>query len=226
MTRDPHRAEHDASRTPSVSPTQRFDFDDVYGEVVARFRPSDLEAEIRRLSDPVVDGETIHWGRNYLYRTHLETPEERLDVVVKQFRNQGLRGRLRRLLGGSKATRSWKNARALAAAGLNTAEAVLLIESKRPDGPSFFVTRHLEGVTEARYLLRAANRHLEAEEFPAIDIQTFLEALGRLLQQMHEAGFFTATCPSATSCSPQASPSPGPVTSTSSISIAPAAGGA
>ena len=183
MSRDPHRAGSDAA-------SQTFELEDLRGEVVSRWRPPDLETQIRRLIDPAIDGETVHWGRNYLYRTHLETPEGRLDVVVKQFRNHGLRGRLRRRLGGSKASRSWHNARALVAAGLKTADPVLLIESKRPDGPSFFVTRHLGEVTEARYLLRAANRHLEAEKFPELDMRGFLEALGRALRQMHEAGFF------------------------------------
>ena len=66
MTRDPHRAEPDAAPLP-------FDFGDLHGEVSGRWRPPDLEGQVRRLVDPAVDGETVHWGRNYLYRTHLET---------------------------------------------------------------------------------------------------------------------------------------------------------
>ncbi len=167
-----------------------FDLEDCHGLVAPRFELLDLAASVRRLQDPATAEETIHWGRNYLYRTHLETAAGRLDVVVKQFRNQGPRQRLGRKWRGSKAARSYRNARAFQAAGLGTAEAVLLIESKRPDGPSFFVTRHLKDVIEARYLLRAANQHREQELFPDLDMDAFLETLGRTLRQMHEAGFF------------------------------------
>ena len=158
--------------------------------IAPHFEPLDLAASVRRLQDPATAEETIHWGRNYLYLTHLETAEGRSDVVVKQFRNQGLGRRLKRRWRGSKAARSYHNARAFQDAGLSTAEALLLIESKRPDGPSFFVTRHLQDVIEARYLLRAANQHAEQERFPGLDMDAFLVALGQALRQMHEAGFF------------------------------------
>ncbi len=173
-----------------VQPSESFDLEDCHGLIAPHFKPLDLTASIRRLKDPATAEETIHWGRNYLYLTHLETTEGRLDVVVKQFRNQGLRNRLGRRWRGSKAARSYHNARAFQAAGLGTAEAVLLIESKRPNGPSFFVTRHLRDVIEARYVLRAANQHAEKERFPDLDMDAFLKALGRTLRRMHEAGFF------------------------------------
>ncbi len=170
--------------------TEPFDVEGWYGQVVPRFRPLDMAAEVRRLSDPAAAAETIHWGRNYLYRTHLDTASGRLDVVVKQFRNQGWRRRLERRRRGSKAARSFRTARAFEAAGIPTAVPVLLIESKQPEGPSFFVTRHLESMIEARYLLRAANRGLEAKRFPRHDLDAFFDALGRALERMHRAGFF------------------------------------
>ncbi len=176
-----------ASQPPAV---ETFDLEEWYGQVASRYRPPDLATEVCRLSDPATAEETVHWGRNYLYRTHLETPEGRIDVVVKQFRNQGWRQRLGRRWRGSKAARSFRTALAFQAAGLGTAEAVLLIESKLPEGPSFFVTRHLQDVIEARYVLRAANQELEAERFPHLDVGAFLEALGQALRRMHEAGFF------------------------------------
>ncbi len=169
---------------------QSFELDDIHGEIVAGWRPRELATELRRLMDPATADETIHWGRNYLYRSHLETPVGRLAVVVKQFRNQGWLRNLERRIRGSKAERSWRNARAFQAAGLATAEPVALIESKRPDGPSFFVTRHLADVLEARYLLRAANQGTLAESFPGLDFESFLDALGQALRRMHEAGFF------------------------------------
>ena len=173
-----------------MQPSETFDLEDCHGLIVPRFQPLDLAAAIHRLRDPATAEETIHWGRNYLYRTHLDTVAGRLDVVVKQFRNQGFLKRLRRKWGGSKAAKSYHTACAFQAAGLRTAEAVLLIESKCPDGPSFFVTRYLSGVIEARYLLRAANQRVEQERFPDLDMGAFLDTLGHTLRQMHEAGFF------------------------------------
>ncbi len=161
-----------------------------HGEVVSTWKPPELEREVRRLADPAAAVETVHWGRNYLYRADLETAAGRTPVVVKQFRNQGWRARLLRRWRGSKALRSFRAARAFRAAGLPTAEAVMLIESDRPDGPSFFVSRHLAGVVEARYLFRAANQGREREEFPEIDFDAFLVSLGETLRRMHDHGFF------------------------------------
>lgn len=169
---------------------EAFVSDDSYGEVVQCYRPADLAGEIERLRDPAQSTETVHWGRNYLYRVVLDTPNGPLDVVVKQFRNQGLRQRLQRRWRGSKATRSWRMARAFLAAGLPTAPAILLIESKRPDGPSHFVTQHLHDVVETRYILRALNQGKEAELFPQLDSERFFDVLGRALRRMHDAGFF------------------------------------
>ena len=172
------------------APVEAFELDDVRGEIVSRVKPHDLAGEIRRLMDPATATETVHWGRNYLYRTRLTSPDGPVDVVVKQFRNQGLLKRLRRQWRGSKATLSWRMARDFEAAGLKTAEALVLIESKHPEGPACFVARHLSDVMEARYVLRAANRGAEAEEYPHLDLASFFDALGRALRQMHEAGFF------------------------------------
>lgn len=173
-----------------LPPSESFDLDGWHGEVVRRFQPADLETEVVRLVDPAAAEETIHWGRNYLYRTRLNTPEGALPVVVKQVRNQSRKDRWRRRHGGSKALRSWRMARAFEAAGIPTAQAVMLIESQAEEGPSFFLSRHLEGVVEARYLLRALNAGREAEAFPEVDFDSFLEAMGAALRRMHDAGFF------------------------------------
>lgn len=172
--------------------TETFDFGDLYGEAVSPLglRGPALESEIRRLIDPAAATATIHWGRNYLYRATLESPAGRIEVVVKQFRNQGLRARLLRRWRGSKAERSFRAARDFQAAGLPTPSALLLVESARPDGPSFFVSRYLDGLVEARYILRAANRGREREEFPDVDFGAFLGASGKVLRRMHDAGFF------------------------------------
>ncbi|MFQ5350578.1 MAG: lipopolysaccharide kinase InaA family protein, partial [Thermoanaerobaculia bacterium] len=158
------------------------------GQLIAVHRPRDLDATLARLTDPASATETLHWGRNYLYTARLETVTGACDVVVKQFRNQTLRQRLRRRLGGSKAERNWRTALAFRAAGIPTPEPLLWIESAAPAGPSFFVSRRLEGFFESRYFLRARNAGRESEEFPRVGAGTFFDRLGRQLRQMHDAG--------------------------------------
>ena len=107
----------DPRATEASPPCEAFAFAGVHGEVVADFRPPELEREVRRLIDPGAAVETVHGGRNYLYRADLETVAGRIGVVVKQFRNQGPRARLLRRWRGSKAERSFRVARAFRAAG-------------------------------------------------------------------------------------------------------------
>ncbi|HEX9942920.1 MAG TPA: lipopolysaccharide kinase InaA family protein, partial [Thermoanaerobaculia bacterium] len=153
-------------------------------------RPPDLPAAVARLIDPGAAIKTLHWGRNYLYVSRLETAAGPIEVVVKQFRHRALPDRLRRRLWGSKAAKSWRVARALLAAGLSTPEPVMLIESASETGPSFYLCRHLPDVIAARYLFRAANAGEEAERFPGVDFPAFVEALGRTARRLHDAGFW------------------------------------
>ena len=174
-----------------ASPARRFVFDDLHGEIVATYHVEPLEAPLRALVDPGQAGETIHWGRNYLFRGSWAVDGgPAVDVVVKQFRNKGLKNRLRRWRGGSKAVRSWRMARLFEAAGVATAPAVALVESTDPTGPSFFVTRMLRGAVESRMLFRAMNAGRATEAFPDIDPNRFLDDLGAILRRMHDAGFF------------------------------------
>jgi tRNA A-37 threonylcarbamoyl transferase component Bud32 len=161
-----------------------------HGLVTSAYCPLDPAIDVPRLVDPAAALETLHWGRNYLYAARLQTTSGPLEVVVKQFRNQGLKERWRRRLRGSKAWRSWHIARALRAAGVSTPEPVLLVESNRPDGPSFFVTRRIPDFLEARYLLRAVNAGTAQQEFPNLAIEDFLDALARILRKMHGAGLW------------------------------------
>jgi tRNA A-37 threonylcarbamoyl transferase component Bud32 len=168
--------------------TESFSIPGWTGELDADLRPSDLEEEIRRLTDPGSALKTLHWGRNYLYVTRMETVQGPVDVVVKQFRNQGARARLNRRWKGSKAERSWKVARALLEAGLLTPAPVMRIESVEPEGPSFYVCRQLTDAAEARYLLRAANTGDIGDG--DVGLPRFLEDLGRLARKLHEAGIW------------------------------------
>lgn len=167
-----------------------FDLAEFEGQVSTAARPLDLRVEVERLTHPSPSSETLHWGRNYLYGSEIEVNGGSFEVVVKQFRNQGIRGRLERRFKGSKAERSWRGAWALVAAGVPTAEPVLLIESKRPDGPSFFVTRRLSGFLEARYFFRALEAGSEREKYPEIDAAAVMGVLGHSIRQMHDAGIW------------------------------------
>lgn len=167
-----------------------FELVDYHGEVAAGFEPSDLEAAVAQAVDQGRAAETLHWGRNYLYGMELETLSGGVAVAVKQFRNQGLRARLERRWKGSKALRSWRVACALRRAGIPTPEPLLWIESRRPDGPSFFVTRRLRGFVEARYYFRALEANRELQEFPEIDPESLVAELGRAIRRLHAAGIW------------------------------------
>jgi tRNA A-37 threonylcarbamoyl transferase component Bud32 len=181
------QAEADPVRAPGV---RDFSLADFTGQIAAGLELPDFERAIARLIDPGAATKTLHWGRNYLYLTRCETAAGLLEVVVKQFRLTGLRDRLRRRLGGSKAAKSWRVAQAMAAAGIATPEPLLLIESRCPTGPSFYVCRYLAGAVEARFLLRAANTGRLGELFPALDLPRFLRELGGFVRRLHDSGFW------------------------------------
>jgi len=174
--------------TPGAA--RSFAIDGYVGEIAVAVEAGRLASEVERLIDPAAALETIHWGRNYLYTARLGTTDGPLEVVVKQFRNQGLRRRLERRLKGSKATRSWRVALALRAAGLLTPEPVLLVESTRGDGPSFFVTRRLAGVFEVRHFFRRLAGDPTAGEFPEVAPERLLADLGSVARRLHDAGIF------------------------------------
>jgi tRNA A-37 threonylcarbamoyl transferase component Bud32 len=180
---------------PATAPVRTFELAEWQGEMLASYWPEPFEETMRALLDPANAVETIHWGRNYLFRAQLVTrrgaPDAApIEVVVKQFRNTGLKNRLRRALGGTKARRSWTVARAFEAAGLATAPAVAIVESLDPRAPGFFITELLEGAMESRHLLRAMNAGTAEGKFPGIDAGRFLDDLGATLARMHDAGFF------------------------------------
>ncbi|HEX9801256.1 MAG TPA: lipopolysaccharide kinase InaA family protein [Thermoanaerobaculia bacterium] len=172
--------------------SRRFALPGFRGEAAESFAVADLAAEAARLADPAAATKTIHWGRNYLYLARSETAEGPLEVVVKQFRPPaGWRARIGwHLAGEGKAARSWRIARALHAAGIPTPEPLLLLESESGRAASVYVSRHLAGRVEARYLLRARNAGREGAEFPSIDFAAFLAAAARLARRLHDAGFW------------------------------------
>jgi len=160
------------------------------GELSAELRPLDLDAAVRGLTDPAAAIRTLHWGRNYLYVSRLETAAGPVEVVVKQFRHGSLRERLRRRWQGSKAAKSWRVANAMLAAGLLTPEPVMRLESASEAGPSFYICRYLPDVVEARYLLRAANAGEEAVRFPEVDFPALVVELAQAIRRLHDAGFW------------------------------------
>ena len=58
-----------------MSGVEAFELAGYAGEINERYLPADLQAQIARLVDPACSSETLHWGRNYLYSSRLETLE-------------------------------------------------------------------------------------------------------------------------------------------------------
>ncbi|MCP4898623.1 MAG: hypothetical protein GY906_16745 [bacterium] len=167
-----------------------FESDKWVGRVSRAFKPIDIDSAVEKVIDPGEASQTIHWGRNYLYSTTWESSSGPLDVIVKQFRNQGLRRRLDRRFRGSKAERSWHASHAILAAGLRTPQPVALIESRCADGPSFFVCERLPASDEVRHFFRRRNGDTEAGEFPDVAPEEVLEALGSLARDLHDQGIW------------------------------------
>ncbi len=180
-------SEGPATREGCPAPrSESFAVEGYHGVVSRCRRPADLAAAVARLTDPGAAVETLHWGRNYLYVSRLAAAGAELPAVVKQFRATSLRVRLARRWRGSKAARSWRVAEALLAAGVETPEPLLAIDSDDPAGPSFYVCRLAEGVTEARYLLRAANAGEAEARFPGLPVSELLDELAALARRLHE----------------------------------------
>jgi len=160
------------------------------GEIARRHVPENVVSEVSRLVDPSSATATLHWGRNYLYVAELRTRSGAVEVVVKQFRNQGRWKVLERRLRGSKAERAWRAATAIAAAGVCTPEPILLVEADRPEGPSFFVSRRLDGAHEVRHFFRRLNGETGPHDFPEVDDLDFLRQLGGFCRTIHDAGIW------------------------------------
>ncbi|MEO7974709.1 MAG: lipopolysaccharide kinase InaA family protein, partial [Thermoanaerobaculia bacterium] len=95
-----------------------------------------------------------------------------------------------RARGQSKAAKSFRMARAFAAAGLSTPEALLFAEAQSGPPTAIFVTCFLAGRVELRYLLRARNAGSDRESFPQIDGAAAIAAVASYARRMHDAGFF------------------------------------
>jgi tRNA A-37 threonylcarbamoyl transferase component Bud32 len=167
-----------------------FSFDSWSGQVASALMPGDLEGALRVAVDAGSAKQTLHWGRNYLYIVDWPTPGGAMEVVVKQFRHDSLRARLRRGSRGSQARRSLDAARAVEAAGLRTAQPVALVESRDPRAPAWYLARAQPHDFELRYFLRARNAGSDREAFPEVDAERLLDALGRMARRLHEAGIW------------------------------------
>ena len=170
--------------------TEAFDLDEYHGEHSLSWRPTDLEKSIASLVSPSTTSETLHWGRNYLYSAPIDAKGGSTEVVVKQFRNQGLRRRWERRLKGSKAWRSWRVSVTLQQAEIATPEPMVWIESRRPEGPSFFVSRRLPEFLEARYYFRALEAGCEERDYPQLNPDKVIEQIGSSIRRLHDAGIW------------------------------------
>lgn len=151
---------------------------------------ADFEAALRRLLDPANAGRSLHWGRSYLYEGSWQRRRDggEVAVVVKQFRHDDLRARLRRRRRGSRARLSFHAARRLRALGIPTPEPLLYAESTAVEGPAWFVCRRVPEAVELRYVLRALNSGEGPGRFPGIDGVALLRRVGALAAELHRHG--------------------------------------
>ena len=153
---------------------------------------ANLEAAVRRVVDPATAARSLHWGRSYLYETAWPGKRDDRDVavVVKQFRHDDLRARLRRRRRGTRARLSFEAARRLRRLGIATPEPVFFAESTTLEGPAWFVSRLVPDATELRYVLRALNAGEGAARFPRIDEPALLRRVGALAARLHRHGIW------------------------------------
>ena len=159
----------------------------VSGDLDARF-----EAAVRSVLEPANATRSLHWGRSYLYETAWRKRRDDVEfaVVVKQFRHDDLRARLRRRRRGTRARLSFDAARRLRRLGVATPEPLLYAESKTLDGPAWFVCRLVPEALELRYVLRALNAGEGSARFPAIDGAALLRRVGGLAAVLHRHGIW------------------------------------
>lgn len=147
---------------------------------------AELEPPPAGLLDPAHALRTLHWGRNYLWVAAWPGVG---DVVVKQFRHDSVRARLRRLWRGSKAYHSFHVGRAIAALGIDTADPLLWAECAEPSGPGWYVCRLVAGI-EARYPFRALAAGTLERDFPDLPASELIGAVAATARRLHEAHFW------------------------------------
>jgi hypothetical protein len=145
-----------------------------------------LGGHLPALLDPTHAKRTLHWGRNYLWLADWPGVGP---VVIKQFRHEAARARLRKRLRGSKAKASFDVAGALRAAGVATPEPLLWADSDAEAGPSYYVCRFLPDAVEARYPLRAMNGLPDAGP-SVVAADELIAAAAAAARGLHDAGFW------------------------------------
>ena len=167
-----------------------------------------LAALLPALLDAGAATRTLHWGRNYLYQSKLEVPwlsatdsaidedgpsasdsAERprfVECVIKQFRHDSAKARLRRRMRGTKARRSFETALALEELGVATPAPLLFADSDDVAGPAYYVCCFLPDAIEVRYPLRALNAGTESETFVMLDFEALLRRMGVVVRRLHE----------------------------------------
>jgi hypothetical protein len=168
-----------------------FDFGDLAGEAgPALDSEESLEPLVRYAVEAAHATRTLHWGRNYLYATRLATVGGELAVVVKQFRHDTLKARLRRWHKGSNARRSFRAALAVRAAGVDTPEPLFFCEGVGRRSPAHYVSAESAADFELRYYLRARNAGTDAADFPRADAAALWQALAEQVARLHRAAIW------------------------------------
>lgn len=155
------------------------------GEILAKYDFPSLRQALSQIKSLTISPEAklLMEGRNRLVVLDLPIgPHDLLEVVVKEFRPRGL-VKLRSLISGSKARRSFYGALNLRQRQINTPEPVAYLENRTrfSSQTEYFLAVRVKDVQEIRFFFR---NHLEEK------IDSLLSQLASFVRQMHERGIW------------------------------------
>ncbi len=153
------------------------------GEILARYDFPFLRQALARIKRLTFSPEArlLREGRNRLVILDLPTsPHETIEVVVKEFRPRGL-VKLRSLISGSRARKSFYGALKLKQSNINTPEPVAYIENRNrfSSQTEYFLALRIKEAQEIRFFF---------QNYPKDEMHSLLYQLAAFVRSMHERG--------------------------------------
>lgn len=158
---------------------------DWQGEILAKYDFPSLRQALIKIKQLTISPEArlLTEGRNRLIILDLPVnPKETMEVVVKEFRPRGL-VKLRSLVTGSKARRSFYGALELTSRKINTPEPVAYIEScsRFSSQTEYFLAARISEAQEIRSFFQA---------YPEEPIDSLLQQLAAFVRLIHKRGIW------------------------------------